>query len=121
MSQIPRTFKEKRRFWLSHLEAWRDSGLSMAAYARQVGISSKSLGYWQGKERHKASPEDAIQRPRLVPVSVAAVTPPESSEPPARSDAGLCLVTRQGQRVEIATDFDSATLQRLLAALEATS
>lgn len=116
MSRILRTFKEKRRFWLSHLEAWRDSGLSMAAYARQVGISSKSLSYWQGKERHKASPSDATQRPRLVPVSVAAVTP---SEPPARRDAGLCLVTRQGQRVEIATDFDSATLQRLLGTLEA--
>lgn len=35
--------------------------------------------------------------------------------------AGLSLVTRQGQRIEIATDFDPGTLQRLLAVLEATS
>lgn len=45
MSKIPRTQKEKRRFCLSHLDAWRESSLSMAAYARQAGISSKSLGY----------------------------------------------------------------------------
>ena len=35
--------------------------------------------------------------------------------------AGLSLVTHQGQRIEVRTDFDSATLQRLLAALEAAS
>lgn len=115
MSQIPRTLKEKRHFWLSHLEAWRDSGLSMVAYARQVGISSKSLGYWHGKAKRESSPAATTQRPRLVPVSVATASASESS---ASSDAGLCLVTRQGQRVEIATDFDPATLQRLLTILE---
>lgn len=121
MSQIPSTLKEKRRFWLSHLEAWRDSGLSMAGYARQAGISSKSLGYWHGKTRHESAPAATTQRPRLLPVSVAATTAPDTSEPSASSDAGLCLVTRQGQRVEITTDFDPATLQRLLAVLEASA
>lgn len=115
MSQIPRTLKQKRRFWRSHLEAWRDSGLSMVAYARQAGISSKSLGYWHGKAKQESSPAAISQRPRLVPVSVAATAASESS---TSSDAGLCLVTRKGQRVEITTDFDPATLQRLLTVLE---
>ncbi|MCD6010136.1 IS66 family insertion sequence element accessory protein TnpA [Halomonas sp. IOP_31] len=75
MSQIPNTSKEKRRFWLSHLEAWRDSGLAMAAYARQVGISSKSLGYWHGKTRRESAPAATTRRPRLLPVSVAASLP----------------------------------------------
>ncbi|CAM4315750.1 hypothetical protein VRRI112168_20245 [Vreelandella rituensis] len=118
MSQIPTTLKEKRRFWHSHLEAWRDSGLSMAGYARQAGLSSKSLSYWHGKIRHESSPAATTQRPRLLPVSVAATTAPDTSESSASNDAGLCLVTRQGQRVEIATDFDPATLQRLLTVLE---
>lgn len=118
MSRIPSTLKQKRRFWRSHLKAWRDSGLSMVAYARQAGISSKSLGYWHGKAKRESSPAVIPQRPRLVPVSVAATAALDASESSTSSDAGLCLVTRKGQRVEIATDFDPATLQRLLTVLE---
>ncbi len=70
MSKIPRTQTEKRRFWLSHLDAWRESSLSMAAYARQAGISSKSLGYWHGKTQGEALPAASTERPRLLPVSV---------------------------------------------------
>jgi hypothetical protein len=117
MSQVPRTLKEKRRFWLSHLETWRDSGLSMAAYARQAGISSKSLSYWHGKTRRESLPPATTERPRLLPVSVS-TTVPDTPEPPARGNAGLSLMTRQGQRIEVHTDFDPATLQRLLATLE---
>jgi len=84
MFQIPSTLKEKRRFWLSHLETWRDSGRSMAAYARQAGISSKSLGYWHSKGRQASSPTATPQRPRPVPVSVAATTAPEPSASSSR-------------------------------------
>lgn len=95
MSKIPRTQKEKRRFWLSHLDTWRESSLSMAAYARYVGISSKSPGYCMARSGASRCRRQAPSGPGLLPVSVTA-TVPEAPESPARDDAGLSLVTHQG-------------------------
>lgn len=94
MSQIPSTLKEKRRFWLSHLEAWRDSGLSMAGYARQAGISSKSLGYWHGKTRPASAPRDLGRRPGAL----AGCRMPRLACCTATCGAATCCIPREGRR-----------------------
>lgn len=35
--------------WQQHVEAWRDSSLSQAAYCRQHGLNNKSFSLWTRK------------------------------------------------------------------------
>lgn len=37
----------KAAFWKPHLDGWRDSGLSQAAYCRQHSLSLKCFAYWR--------------------------------------------------------------------------
>ena len=37
---------DKQTYWQTHLDAWRQSGLSQAAYCKQHGLSLSSFGYW---------------------------------------------------------------------------
>ena len=37
----------KSAFWKPHLDGWRDSGLSQAAYCRQHALSVKCFAYWR--------------------------------------------------------------------------
>ena len=34
-------------FWKGHVDGWRNSGLTQAAYCRQQGLSLPSFGYWR--------------------------------------------------------------------------
>jgi hypothetical protein len=40
-----------QQFWLGHWQQWQASGLSMAAYAREQGLSVKSFYYWSKQVR----------------------------------------------------------------------
>jgi hypothetical protein len=62
----------KAAFWRRHLAAWRDSGLSQAAYCRQQDVSLSSFGYWHGKRDAKPSPATRA----LLPIVVSAVSTP---------------------------------------------
>ena len=43
-----RRFENKARqsWWLVHIEAWRQSGLSRAKYCRQHGLTTTTFGRW---------------------------------------------------------------------------
>ncbi len=61
----------KAALWKLHLDGWRDSGLSQAAYCRQHGLSLSCFGYWRRTLAPK--PEDAAASaaiPALVPIMV---------------------------------------------------
>lgn len=58
----------KSAFWKPHVEGWRDSGLSQAAYCRQRGLDLRRFGYWR---RTLGPSGDAAALPALVPITVA--------------------------------------------------
>lgn len=59
--------RESREVWLKRVERWRESGLSAAEFANEVGINAGSLRHWgwranaddnakpSGKHRRRAS------------------------------------------------------------------
>ena len=85
---------KRTQFWLNHLAALKRDGLSAAAYARQHGISIKSLYYWQSKT-HVTSPVNASLAGNFVAVRVA-------DAPILRNDGGCTLVLTNGLRLEMA-------------------
>lgn len=49
--------KKARKRLLSQASAWRESGLSKAAYSKKIGISESKLSYWLGQYKKEGSGE----------------------------------------------------------------
>ncbi len=62
----------RQRFWLEHLEACREQGLSLKAYARAHNLSLTALYAAKASlKRRGTSAEPSKPAPKLVPVRVA--------------------------------------------------
>ncbi len=96
--------KRVQRDWPAVLAAQSESGLSVAAFCRQEKISEGLFYSWRQRSR-SAPTDDAFVE--LQAVERAAVA------------TGVTMVYDDGWRVELALDFDSATLQRVLSCIVA--
>ena len=62
----------RQRFWLEHLKACREQGLSLKAYARAHDLSVSALYAANSALKRRAlSTEPAAPAPKLVPVRLA--------------------------------------------------
>ena len=98
----------RERYWLSHLAAQRESGLTQREYCRRSQLSLSTFGWWKRRLRTGATIESS---PALIPVTIIDSSGPEES---MSRYSGLTIVTRGGYRVEVAEDFRGDTLDRLL-------
>lgn len=119
-----------REEWAKRVERWRDSGLTSAEFAAEIGINPHTLTYWKwvlGKgtrEEKRASPRRSQRRAQRVftssRTSTPATTPPEFVEVRAAlQDARFELELGSGRRLRVPSSFDAAELRRLLEVLEA--
>ncbi len=102
-------------FWRDLIERRRHSGLSVAQFCGEAGVSTASFYLWQRKlrggaaARRQARPArpDRRETSRLVPVHIVA------DAPASRSDsAGMLEVDLPGEvRLRIPAGCDAATLQ----------
>ena len=101
--------EEPGLFWRRELAAWRSSGLSQAAFQRKRGLSKNAFTYWKrkvlGTGRTRAT---FVAVPRKM-MRAAAVSGASSA---------IRLRVAGGYVVELATEFETTTLERLLAMLE---
>ena len=51
---------DKQTYWQTHLDAWRQSGLSQVSYCKQHGLSLSSFGYWLHRGIKSTSPTAAV-------------------------------------------------------------
>ena len=93
--------------WLAHVEQWRHSGMSKAAYCKAHGLNFSSFRYWLRKSR-SASVDVSALPPAIVPLPFTLALKPPS--------IGLMVGTRYA--LDIPADFDEAMLTRLLSVLE---
>jgi transposase-like protein len=102
--------------WARLVEEYAVSGQSQRRFCAEHGIGQSSLRYWKRRLEQGARTEDgqAATGVRLVAVKVV-------DESPTLADSGLVVVAPRGVRVQIARGFDTATLARVLATLEATA
>jgi hypothetical protein len=113
-----------REAWAKRVERWRDSGLSAAEYAAEIGVKAHTLSWWKwrlgsgGEERTVATRRQ--RRASRRPVKTAAVSPLTFVEMRAPASAeSLEVVLPTSLRICVHPDFDAATLTRLLDVLEA--
>lgn len=98
--------RSAREIWAKRVERWNASGLSAAEFARREKVRERTLKWWKWQLGSRAKKTAPISP--LTFVEMAATT----------SHDGLELVLESGARVCVPTDFDAATLARLLDVLE---
>jgi hypothetical protein len=100
----------KEQFWRRRLRQWRNSGLGIAEFCRQQGLSAASFYAW----RRTLAQRDA-EAAHFVPVRIMAETTSGATDSAA---TGLELLLQGGRRLFIGPAFDDGTLRRLLTVLE---
>jgi hypothetical protein len=58
----------KREFWSSHVEQWKEGNLSQQAYCRQAGINYATFVYWRNARLSKSPKEN---KKKFIAVKVA--------------------------------------------------
>lgn len=105
-----------RRYWRTRdaeavVSAWRESGVSVAAFARQHGMQAARVLRW----RSRLGGKKAIQfRPVRM---VSASTRVDLGD----ADVLVELVTRSGRRIAVRRGFDARLLEELVRAVESWS
>jgi hypothetical protein len=121
-----------REEWSKRVERWRDSGLTCAEFAAEIGVNARTLTYWKwilgkearGEKRTWASRKRGQPRARrarasgAVPSAAPAVSGFVEVQAAPR-DARFELELGAGRRLRVPASFDAAELRRLHAVLEA--
>jgi hypothetical protein len=104
------------RYWREHVESWRKSGLTQTSYARQAGISFRTLGCW--KRKFERAQSLCASQPQVIPVPRSLLSRHMSAEAVRAPHAGAFLLHLGVYELEIPSDFTSPALVRLLDCLE---
>lgn len=105
-----------RETWAKRVERWKDSGLSAAQFAAEIGVSAKALSWWkwQLSKGDKAKPAQRRAKPRKVALSPMTFVEVGTPAQPA----ALEIVLPSGVRIRVSAQVDSEALGRVLSALE---
>ena len=120
-----------REEWAKRVERWRDSGLSCAEFAGELGVNARTLTYWKWMLNKEARGEKRVWPARKA--RAPRVLRPAASEPPKLPPVVTGLVEVQaaprdgrfeielgaGRRLRVPVSFDAVDLRRLLDVLEA--
>jgi hypothetical protein len=107
-----------REEWAKRVERWRDSGLTTAEFAAELGINSRTLTYWAWALKREAGKKRVWRGQERKPAMAAAVSAPafvEVQNGPRRARFELEI---RGRRLHIPDGFDARQLRSLLEILE---
>jgi hypothetical protein len=119
--------RHKEQFWRQMFARWTASGLSIAAFCEEAGLSQQSFYRWRRVLRKRTSRLGQQQRPRAVDAATekaaTAIARPLPLFVPlaVESIAGapvLEVVVCGGRVIRVPAGFDAPTLAQVLAVLE---
>ena len=107
-----------RETWAKRVERWKDSGLSAAEFAAEIGVTRSALSWWKWRLSKKVATEETPPRRRRRPtkVRISPVTFVEMSSPKAPEPIEVILPSGVRVRVPVGVDVDS--IARVLGVLE---
>ena len=113
LSERPGSRDELASWYAAALDEQAVSGLSVAEYAEEIGVTATTLYQWR---RRLAPNIEVDHRPTSIPAGLVEVTVESEVVEP---DAACTFVVRLGARsVEVPPAFDDASLRRLVTLLE---
>jgi transposase-like protein len=103
--------------WTARVAQLKESGLSVARFAAQIGVNAKTLAWWRaelarsGQQSRAVRASGSSRQVTIAPLNFIEMT--------ARADLGpVELVLPSGVFVRVRAGFDSATLARVLDVME---
>jgi hypothetical protein len=116
----------EREEWAKRVERWRDSGLTTAEFAAELGINPKTLTYWawtlkreaSGKKRVWPSKKAMGARTMVGAGATTAKSGPAFVELPRHGSSARFELEVRGRRLHIPSAFDAQQLRALLEILE---
>jgi transposase len=100
------------------VDAWRQSGLSLSAFARQQKVKKQRIYYWSKRLRLSHTAEKAVSTPGAPAEFVQIAVPvPRSSPPPHAGAATLEILLPGGAVIRIAPGVDPSLLRLAVQAL----
>lgn len=103
-----------RGFWEAHVEAWRASGETQAAYCRRLGLSAITFSGWKRRfERERVAQGAGDSGAALLAVELSEA----ASDGADSSEAGITVELGDDVRLRLSPDFDARSLSRAVAAL----
>lgn len=110
-----------REEWAKRVERWRDSGLTTAEFAAEVGINARTLTYWAWTLKREATGEKRVwpakkKRPKATPAAASARAP--FVEVSGQVGQQRFELEVRGRRLHIPHGFDGQQLSLLLQVLE---
>lgn len=109
LGERPTSRMELAAWYSAALDAQADSGLSVTAYAEQIGVTAATLYQWR---RRLESPTGGVPGgSKLVEVTVA-------RRAPSGCDGMVVRVCEGRRSIEVPRGFDPDELRRLVTALE---
>jgi len=101
------TDSNRQPFWQRVMEARRESGVSVAAFCRQEGLSEGAYYYWHRKLSGRISKPDEKSPPAFLEVVV-----------PRGNPVALELVLSSGHTLRINSAIDTKRLSQVLSAVK---
>jgi hypothetical protein len=112
----------EREEWAKRVERWRDSGLTTAEFAAELGINPKTLTYWAWTLKREASGKKRVWSTKKRPVAAGRATTaqmdPGFVELPRHGSTARFELEVRGRRLHIPSAFDAQQLRALLEVLE---
>ena len=112
-----------REEWAKRVERWRDSGLTTAEFAAEVGISAKTLTYWAWTLKREAAGAKRVwpakkKRQGGTPAAAGATARAPFVEVSSQVGQQRFELEVRGRRLHIPHGFDAQQLSSLLQILE---
>ena len=109
--------EERKRRWAGWVSKWQGSGLSQVAFCREYDLNGNTFNYWKLRVL-KQRPGARRLRRTLEPNSGESAgnvefTPVRVIDAP---DCAYEVCLRGGHRIRIGSNFDAASLRRLIGA-----
>ena len=111
---LSREPQRSRQFWLDHVEHWKNSGLSKAAYCHQHSLKAGNFYNWSRKAssirsaKHQPAPPQGETSLNFLPVTLTSPDSPSSQH---------VQVIRSATEVTLPTNLSAEQIQLWLSAI----
>ena len=115
------THDQKLQLWISRIQECRSSGITVEAWCKQQGFSSKNYYYWMRKIKREAFEAlPAERKPTAKMQSVVYETPFAEIpiETVSENTTAVCCIRLGNTVLEVNSGADSVTIENVLRAIK---
>lgn len=106
---------------LNFVKAWRKSGMTQTGFARQAGISDKTLSAWVNHAAVKKPTKQSNIEQKMPPLLPVKITQPSSTTNPKNQTSAFNILLPSGIQLSFNATYDMTAAINLIKAYESCS